>query len=259
MNENNANWHIIPGNLSFFPFLAFPRTGPSMSLANILRHLWELSHGDSLSAGGSPVSRMAALPAAAASRGQQRGGFFPTARKRWHSITVTPMSCFFLTAQSPHAIHISHGITHAHKHLCEDENHYPITSHKAKRVDDWRTCWRHGSPLPPARKQEDFKAHCWAVTGPFLVDEVLPMSKEDFQLVLLFRWCIPVFGCARGSSPEQLRATLIIEASSVQASKTKHVGRCWNVSFDFNIVETCWLVQYFIIWKVKWADRKYVL
>lgn len=77
MNENNANWHIIPGNLSFFPFSAFPRTGPSMSLANILRHLWELSHGDSLSAGGSLVSGMAALPAAAASRGQQRGFFFP--------------------------------------------------------------------------------------------------------------------------------------------------------------------------------------
>lgn len=86
----------------FFPFSAFPRTGPSMSLANILRHLWELSHGDSLSAGGSPVSGMAALPAAVVPRGQQRGGFFfPTARKRWHSITVTPMSCFFLTAQPP--------------------------------------------------------------------------------------------------------------------------------------------------------------
>lgn len=60
----------------FFPFSAFPRTGPSMSLANILRHLWELSHGDSLSAGGSPVSGMAALPAAVVSRGQQRGVFF---------------------------------------------------------------------------------------------------------------------------------------------------------------------------------------
>lgn len=172
----------------FFPFSAFPRTGPSMSLANILRHLWELSHGDSLSAGGSPVSGMAALPAAVVPRGQQRGVFFSLLQGNDDTVSQWPRWVVSSWRRSPpHAKHISHGITHAHRHLCEDENHCPITSHKAKSVDDWRTCWRQGSPLPSARNQEDFKAHCWAVTAPFLVDKVLLTSKEDFQLVLLFR------------------------------------------------------------------------
>lgn len=62
--------------LFFSPFSAFPRTDPSLSLANILRHLWGLSHEDSLSTGGLPVSGTASLPAALASREPTERGFF---------------------------------------------------------------------------------------------------------------------------------------------------------------------------------------
>ena len=52
----------------------FPRTaGPFLSPTDINRHLWELSHRDSSSVGGSQIIITAALPAAAAWRGNQRG------------------------------------------------------------------------------------------------------------------------------------------------------------------------------------------
>lgn len=102
----------------FFPFSAFPRTGPSMSLANILRHLWELSHGDSLSAGGSPVSGMAALPAAVVSRGQQRGVFFPHCKEMMTQYHSDPDELFLPDGTaapptqntSPTALHTHTGI-----------------------------------------------------------------------------------------------------------------------------------------------------
>lgn len=244
----------------FFPFSAFPRTGPSMSLANILRHLWELSHGDSLSAGGSPVSGMAALPAAAASRGQQRGVFFPHCKETMTQYHSDPDELFLPDgAVSPRDTNLPRHYTRTQASLWrwESLSYYVTQKPSAWTTEERADVTGHPFRQPETRRTSRHIAELWLRLFWYMKSFRCP--RRILQLVLLFRSCIPVFGCARGSSPEQLRATLITEASSVQASETKHVGRCWNVSFDFNIVETCWLVQYFIIWKVKWADRKYVL
>lgn len=80
MNESITHADTFPYFLSFLFFFLFlvvwgvPRTaGPFLSPTDIHRHLWELSHRDSSSAGGSQVIITAALPAAAAWRGNQRG------------------------------------------------------------------------------------------------------------------------------------------------------------------------------------------
>lgn len=81
----------------FFPFSAFPRTGPSTFSDTSGSWVTE-----TLSPLGALRSAGWLLCQLLWSRGANREGFFfPTARKRWHSITVTPMSCFFLTAQPP--------------------------------------------------------------------------------------------------------------------------------------------------------------
>lgn len=68
VNENMAHTH------TYFLSLVFPRTaGLFPPLTDIHRHLWELSHGDSFSVGGSKVIMTAALPAAEAWRGNWRG------------------------------------------------------------------------------------------------------------------------------------------------------------------------------------------
>lgn len=102
MNENNANWHIIPGNLSFFLFRPFPEQG-----LQCLSLTFSDTSGSWVTETLSPLGALRSegwlLCQLLRPRGANREGFFffPTARKRWHSITVTPMSCFFLTAQSP--------------------------------------------------------------------------------------------------------------------------------------------------------------
>lgn len=214
MNEKrNANWRINLGNLSFFPFSAFPRTGPSLFLANILRHLWELSHEDSLSAGGSPVSGTAALPAALASRAPTERVFLPAARKWWNSITVTPMSCFFHRPPPPHAQQASHGITRAHKHLWKDESHCPTTSQKSKSVSDWRRCWRHGSPHHSVRDQEDFKEHYQAVTAIEMFTEACPVEGRCVATalwsVVANRWRACVSGVSFFFGPHTIARHLV--------------------------------------------------
>lgn len=135
MNENNANWHIIPGNLSFFPFSAFPRTGPSMSLANILRHLWELSHGDSLSPLGALWSAGWLLCQLLRPRGANREGFFsPTARKTMTQYHSDPDELFLPDgAVSPRNTHLPRHYTRTQASLWRwESSSYCVTQSQAR-------------------------------------------------------------------------------------------------------------------------------
>lgn len=81
---------------TYFLSLVFPRTaGLFPPLTDIHRHLWELSHRDSSSIGGSRVIMTAALTAALALTGNWRGfSQSCSARKEWHSTTLTPSKRF---------------------------------------------------------------------------------------------------------------------------------------------------------------------